>query len=501
MSSDVGSHEDHDDGAGEIEGGVDPKRVWFVPAWAVRGRRSTHERIARPGRASERARIPRPLIRGRLPSGRGAMEQPNVTHEGEARLTPLFALTLVATAVLTGLFGSALMLLLYTVEHLAFGFDSGTFENGAEHASVLRRFISLAIAGVVGGAGWYVLRRYVKGLSEVDEAVWAGEGRLSFQRSLGTSVLSEIVVGMGASLGREAAPKLMGAACGSVLARWVRLSAAQRRLLVGCAGGAGLAAVYNVPLGGALFTAEVLLGSMSLPVILPALGCSWLATLVAWIYLPAIPTYPDIPAYPFSAGEMIWSLTIGPLIGVLAVGFIRMIGWVSHHRPSGWRAMIAPLGAFLLLGVAGAWFPQLFGNGKGIARGAFLGHTGLVLLVVLLLLKPLVTTLCLGSGASGGLFTPVMSFGAALGGALGIGWSLIWPGTPSGAYAMIGAGAMIGAAMQAPLSGVALVLELTHSGFEIMVPMVAATVLATAVARHIDGYSIYSARLAAKPSP
>ncbi len=124
-----------------------------------------------------------------------------------------------------------------------------------------------------------------------------------------------------------------------------------------------------------------------------------------------------------------------------------------------------------------------------------------MLLLVLCLLKPLVTTLCLGSGASGGLFTPVMSFGAALGGALGIGWSLIWPGTPSGAYAMIGAAAMIGSAMQAPLSAVALVLELTHSGFEIMVPMMAATVLATAVARHIDGYSIYSARLAAKPSP
>jgi H+/Cl- antiporter ClcA len=439
------------------------------------------------------------MIRSRLPSGRSAREQPNVTDEGEARLTPLFGMTLAVAAVVTGLFGGALMFVLYSVEHLAFGFDSGTFENASEHATVLRRFISLGIAGVVAGIGWYLLRRYVKGASEVDESVWAGDGTLSFRRSLGTSFLSEIVIGMGASLGREAAPKLMGGACGSVLARWTRLSAAQKRLLVACAGGAGLAAVYNVPLSGALFTAEVLIGSMSLPVILPALACSWLATLVSWYYLAPIPTYPNVPAYGFSASLMVWSLLAAPVIGLLAVGFIRMIGWISHHRPTGRLALVAPVGAFLLLAVAGIWLPQLFGNGKGIARDALLGHSSLVLLAVLFVLKPIVTTLCLGSGASGGLFTPTMSAGAALGGALGIAWSLLWPGSPAGAFAMVGAAAMIGAAMQAPLAAVALVLELTHSGFEIMVPMIAATVLATAVARQVDGYSIYSARLAYKP--
>ena len=96
-----------------------------------------------------------------------------------------------------------------------------------------------------------------------------------------------------------------------------------------------------------------------------------------------------------------------------------------------------------------------------------------------------------------GLFTPTLSTGAVLGGALGLAWNLAWPGSPSGAFAMVGAAAMIGAAMQAPLSGLALVLELTHSGFGLMVPMMAATVIATAVAFYVDGYSIYSARLQA----
>jgi H+/Cl- antiporter ClcA len=112
---------------------------------------------------------------------------------------------------------------------------------------------------------------------------------------------------------------------------------------------------------------------------------------------------------------------------------------------------------------------------------------------VLELRKPL----CLGSGAAGGLFTPTLSAGAVLGGFPGLAWSLLWPGSPIGAYAMVGAAAMIGASMQAPLTALALVLELTRSGFQIMVPLMAATVTATAVGRYVDGYSIYSARLSA----
>ena len=120
-----------------------------------------------------------------------------------------------------------------------------------------------------------------------------------------------------------------------------------------------------------------------------------------------------------------------------------------------------------------------------------------VYLALYLALKPLVTAMCLGSGASGGLFTPTLATGAVAGGAAGIAWNLAWPGSPSGAFAMVSAAAMIGASMQAPLSGLALVLELTHSGFGLMVPMTAATAIATLVAFHVDGYSIYSARLPA----
>ena len=455
-------------------------------------------RTRRSARASERRRRPQPLLKQRMPSGRGAMEQPNITSGGAGVLTPRFWVMVVLTGIAAGLLGALMMAILFNVQYAAFGYHAGSLQHGVEQASAARRVASLLIAGAFGGVAWFLLRRYTKGEpSEIDEAVWSGDGRLSFRRCLASSVISEVVIGMGASIGREAAPKLLGGASGSVLAGWGGLSVQQRRLLVACGGGAGLAAVYNVPLAGALFTAEILIGSISLPVMLPAIVCSWIATATAWVYLPDRATYLGIPDYHFTGSLMAWALLAGPVIGLLSAGYIRLIGWVSYHRATGTTALFAPVIAFGVLGIIGIWYPQLFGNGLDMARDAFLGIGSLSLLLTLFALKPLVTALCLGSGASGGLFTPTLATGAVLGGALGIAWNLAWPGSPSGAFAMVGAAAMIGAAMQAPLSGLALVLELTHSGFGLMVPMMAATAIATVVAFHVDGYSIYSARLSA----
>jgi H+/Cl- antiporter ClcA len=468
------------------------------------GRELPAEAPEAPARAgvADRVRVPAPLIRRRLPSGRGATEQPNATGDGEAALTPRFWAMLVLTGVAAGLFGDLMMLVLFTVQHLAFGYHTGPLEAAVERASDFRRLIVLLAAGVFGGVAWFLLRRYTDGeKSDLDDVVWEGGTSLSFRRSFGTSVISEIVIGMGASIGRENAPKLMGGASASMLAGWARLSPAQRRLLMACGGGAGLAAVYNVPLGGALFTAEVLLGAISVPVALPALACSGIATVTAWLYLPRHATYLDIPDYRFSAPLLAWAVLAGPLIGLVAVGYIRLIGWITHHQVGGRGVLVGPAAAFGILALIAFRYPQLLGNGKDMAHDAFAGVGGLLLLLALFALKPLVTALCLGSGASGGLFTPTLSTGAVLGGAAGIAWSHLWPGSPAGAYALVGAAAMLGAAMQAPLTGLVLIVELTSSGVQIMVPMIVATVAATVIARQIDGYSIYTARLRARPDP
>jgi CIC family chloride channel protein len=448
------------------------------------------------GGESERQRVPQPLIKRRIASGRGAMEQPNVTHDGAAALTSMFWVAIVLTGVATGLFGAGLMALLQFVEKIAFSYHGGSYQAAVAATSNLHRLTSLVLAGIIGALGWFLVRRYLKNeKSEIDDALWNGDGELGVRRSLATSVISEVVIGMGASVGREAAPKLMGGASASLLSHWFHLSSAQKRLLVACGGGAGLAAVYNVPLGGAIFTAEVMLGSFALPTVLTALACSFIATMTAWLFLPSTATYVDVPNYPFSGSIMVWSLVAGVVIGFLAVLYVRLLGWVSATRAKGatifWQMPLA----FAVVGLVGFKYPQLFGNGKDMAHDAFVGVGGLGLLFALFALKPLVTTLTLGAGAAGGVFTPFMATGAALGGFLGVAWNHVWPGSPVGAFALIGAAAMIGAAMQAPLAGLVLVIELTHTGFNLMIPMMTATAIATLIVRQIDGYSIYSARL------
>jgi H+/Cl- antiporter ClcA len=423
------------------------------------------------------------------------MEQPNVTQE-QAALTPRFWLAVLLTGVAAGLFGDFLMWLLALSERLAFDRHSGSLQAAVERSSDLHRVLSLALAGVLGSIMWYLIRRYFRHeRAEIDDSLWNGDGELGIKRSFLTSIASEIVIGMGASIGREAAPKLMGGASGSVLSHWFKLSPAQKRLLVACGGGAGLAAVYNVPLGGAIFAAEVLLGSFALPTVLPALACALVATLVGWIYLPNHAVYPDIPDYRFSASLMVWSVIAGVLIGLVAVVYVRFIGWCAHHRAKGATIFVAMPLVFLAVGLLGIPYPQLFGNGKELAHQAFLGVGSIGLLFALFALKPFVTSLTLGSGAAGGVFTPFLATGALFGAFFGAVWIHLWPGAPVGAFALVGAAAMIGASMQAPLAGIVLVLELTHSGFSIMVPILCATLVATFLVRHIDGYSIYSARL------
>jgi chloride channel protein, CIC family len=286
----------------------------------------------------------------------------------------------------------------------------------------------------------------------------------------------------------------VGAAVASALSDWARLPDWQRRLLVACGAGAGMAAVYNVPLGGALFALEVLRGMLALRLVLPALLASLIATAVSWVALPDAPTY-LIPVYPISASTILWALLAGPIAGLVSVGYVRMIAWADRNKPKGWRRLLAPALALGLLGVVSIWLPQLLGNGKDIIQLALVGEVAPTLLLLLLLLKPAATLLCLGSGAPGGLFTPTLALGALLGGVLGYAWSLLWPGVPPGLFAVVGAAAVLAATTQGPISAMVLMMELTGRDRSFIVPLLLAVATATLVARTIEPRSIYDARL------
>jgi CIC family chloride channel protein len=152
---------------------------------------------------------------------------------------------------------------------------------------------------------------------------------------------------------------------------------------------------------------------------------------------------------------------------------------------------------FALVGVVAIWFPDLLGNGKGLVQRAFVDAIDLKLLGALLVLRLLATAGCLATGAPGGVFTPTMTFGALLGGALGRIWALVVPVSSSapdvGAFAAIGSAAVLAVATQGPISSIVMVMELTHHVDEIMVPILLATVGAALTAGHMEHRSVYSA--------
>jgi len=427
---------------------------------------------------------------------RHVSHQPNVPGKGIiASYGRRFWGLVVAIGVAAGLGAAALTLLLDFVEDKSWSYRTGSFLSAVTRDGPARHVLVLVAAGVLAGVAALLIRRVPgSGAGEISDGLWLGGGRVAFWRSQARGVLSIVIVGMGASLGREAAPQLTGAAVASRLSEWAKLPAWQRQLLVACGAGAGMAAIYNVPLGGALFAVEVLLGTLTLPVVVPAVAVSAIATAVAWIVVPAQPTY-HITTYAVSAPAVVWAVIIGPLAGILAVGWVRTIAIVNRIKPHRWGRVAAPIVVFAALGALSIAFPQLLGNGKDVVQRVLSNHIGIAVIAALLVLKPLATAACLGTGAPGGLFTPTLTLGVLFGALLGHGWSAIWPGAAPGSYAIIGGAAVLAASMQGPLAAVVLMLELTHHADALMVPVLLAVAEATIVARLFGAPSIYSARL------
>jgi H+/Cl- antiporter ClcA len=414
------------------------------------------------------------------------LRQPQALH---------FWFAVLLTGIATGIGAAALTKLLELVQHLAWRGSPTNILEAARQASAWRHVLVLLGAAVLTGLGQMILKQLSSGNGiDTTAAIWFHAGRMPALRTLGSAVLSVLIVGMGVSLGREGAPKQAGAVFANLFSDKERLSDEQRRLLVACGAGAGMGAAYGVPLGGALFALEVMRGKLALRYVLPALFASLVATGVSWFALPNAPTY-IIPVYVSSASLMLWALAAAPIAGVASVGYVRMISWADRHRPQGWRRLTEPVVVMTFLGVVSIWLPQVLGNGKDVSELAFTSQIAPALLLLLLVLKPAATALCMRSGAPGGLFTPSLTAGAMLGGVLGYAWSHFWPGVPPGLFALLGAGAMIGATTQGPISAVVLMMELTGRDRSFILPLLLMVGIATLVARTIEPRSIYDARL------
>jgi H+/Cl- antiporter ClcA len=403
------------------------------------------------------------------------------------------AVCLIGTS--TGLAAAALTRLLEVIQSVAWhGSDTNILE-AARQASAVRHIAVLLAAGILTGVGQVLLKQLSSGNGiDTTEAIWFHAGRMPALRTLGSALLSIFAVGMGASMGREGAPKQAGAVFANFFADAETLSDEQRRLLVACGAGAGMAAAYGVPLGGALFALEVMRGKLALRFVLPALFASLIATGVSWVALPDAPTY-IIPSFPLSTSVFLWVIVVAPIFAFAAILYVRLVRWADQNKPRGWQRFIAPAIVLGFLGVVSVWFPEILGNGKDLSQLLFTDQIGVGLAVVLLFLKPMATISCIRSGVPGGLFTPSLTFGALLGAALGHAWSALWPGTPIGLFALLGAGAVLAATTQGPVSSVVLIMELTGRDRSFILPLILIAGISTLISRSVEARSIYDARL------
>jgi H+/Cl- antiporter ClcA len=328
-----------------------------------------------------------------------------------------FFCAVIIVGLLAGIAGLSTTFVLRFVEHVTYHYTFGTLLAGITGSSPVRRAVGPMIGGALAAVGWWILRRR----SEVPPLAQtiARHDRIPRLSWSIDAVLQVLLVGSGASLGREGAPRQFAAALSDLGTGWLkRLSPRDREILLACAAGAGLGAVYAVPLAGALFSVQILLNTWHPRALGAALITSSLAVATgsAVTHDQASLTWPSV-----ESGYLVTAhgLALAPLTLAVGLAFNRLMAAARPARlMRSWVLIPALAGAGLVMGICSHWWPELPGNGRSILTVSLASGMTLSAAAVILLLKPLLTALFLRAGGAGGLLTPSLATGAAAGAVL-----------------------------------------------------------------------------------
>jgi len=325
-----------------------------------------------------------------------------------------FLCAVVIVGLLSGVAGLSTTLVLRFVEHLTYHYTFGSLLQGVTGSSPVRQALGPMVGAALAGLGWWRLRSRID-VPSLSAAIASGE-RIRLLPFGVDAALQVLVVGCGASLGREGAPRQLAAALGDFATGWLkRLSARDREILLGCAAGAGLGAVYAVPLGGALFTARIMLRTWHPRALGAALITSSLAVAVASFITHNQPNL-NWPSTHVSYPLIAYALALAPLTVVVGLAFNRLMAAADAAALTrSWLLIPAIAGAGLLIGVCSHWWPELPGNGRSILTATLASGMTLTAAAAVLVLKPLLTAVFLRAGATGGMLTPALATGAAAG--------------------------------------------------------------------------------------
>ncbi len=419
------------------------------------------------------------------------------------------------TGVASGLLAVLLVHLLNWIELLAWGVSSDV-RSAAGSASAAKRFLVPTVAGGLIALALFLIRRRERsppreGTSGLIEALAVGAGRIPLLSTVATGIVSIAAVGAGASLGREGALIGSGAACGSWFGRTFRLRDHHVKALLACGAAGGMAASYNVPIGASVFAMEVLLGTLALDLFGPIIICAVISTAIARALLGGATAYtipaPLLETYTLvSEWEIPLYLLLGAVLGAVSAAMIRVFSGLDDLfrwlRPLGTSRAIV---AMTVLGFVGLFAPDLFreliGNGydtvNEVLAGRFVGDSLTWplarTLLLILVLKLGLTALCRAARIPGGLFTPSLFVGALLGvtfGAVLHAW-LPEQTAPAEGYALVAMGAMIAGTMQAPITSILMIFEMTRS-YSIILPLMTACIASAVISRLIVRTSLFT---------
>ncbi|MCA8953105.1 MAG: chloride channel protein, partial [Planctomycetes bacterium] len=431
--------------------------------------------------------------------------------------TPLsaFAIFLLAAVigVSGGLLGSLFQHGLSAIQHAFTGLEPGEDLSDAVRSNLdwWQTLLLPAAGGLVSGLVILLLRgnKPPFGIADLVVLVQLRKGAIRLRESLVQIVASACTIGTGGSIGKEGANSQIAATIASLLARWTRLGSRPRAVLVGCGVAAGMATSYNAPIAGAIFVMEVVLGNFAMDVFAPIVVASVLATMVRGEYLGTGAIYGG--SLPTKIGTVPSTLV---LTAILLGVFCGFGGVLFRAALRGARRAFAALRlpppialalGGLVVGGIGVFMPETWGNGFEVIDDIAHGPTA-VLVLTLFFWKVVATCGTVGSGGLGGIFTPNLVIGAALGTFFVYGLDALHPGSPTApdvlaeefaVFTFVGMAGLTSATMHAPVTAVVLIFELTGH-YEIVMPAMLCSIVASIASSIVDQDSYYTAAIRAK---
>ena len=372
----------------------------------------------------------------------------------------------------TGLVGIACHYLLESVQWLAFGQTSSDLLQQFQEAGGLRRFLVLCVTGALAAGFWYVLQRRHKILSIRQQIILAGDREPAFLAHLFHAGMQVAIVGAGASVGKEGAPREVGALLAGCLSKGFSLALKERKVLVACGAGAGLASVYQVPFASSLFVFETLGLTYSWQNFLLVLASTYLATWVAQPIVGQDAIY-HLSAVSWSSSSFLQAILIASLVTPLALGFRFLAKQANRKRRKNETILWALPLAFLVLGSLAVFFPIFIGNGQVLAQ-ALLSSQPIPYLPLTLAVKGLLVYLLLRNGAYGGTLTPSFALGIGSGYLVTLLLTVASIHLDPALGMLLGATVFLGTTLQAPLTAIALSLGFTGQDWSLTIPLVLA---------------------------